>query len=426
MKMPILENIENTFTQPLLFQGLNMKELIEDKEISFGINLDSELIPAIAPRKPMSILETRTAPHNFMMVEGKPMYVDSTNLVYNGVVRGRVTAGRKSIVDFNGFLVIFPDKKYYDYIDDEWGSFDCPYDIDFTTVYYNRIFGISGSDIYASKVGDFKTWDEYAGLETDSWAADVYSDGDFTGITSYQDHVIFFKRDQMWELYGYTPSQFKIMEASKMGCVDDRSISEVGGMLFFLSETGVQTYAGGFPREISERLNITNLEKGAAIGDGRKYYICIDKVVYTFDTWNGVWTPYADIDVVDFAKSDNEIYAMTTDGKVYHFEDGEEIVEWEAKTKKFDDGTFRKKSIKSVKLKVQMDVNAELFVYVSADERPFVLHKHIRQVDTFYRKSREVWATIPLKRASTYQIKIIGKGKSIVYGEREFVVGSEK
>ena len=426
MKLPLMQELGNTQVQSLIFKGLNRNEIIEDKEISFGINLDSELIPAICPRKPASVLNTITDPHNFMMVEGKEMYVSGTNFIYNGIVRGQVTDGKKSIVDFNGSLVIFPDKKYYDYINNTFSTFTCPYNIEFTTVHYNRIFGIKGSDIYASKVGDFKIWDDYGGTEMDSWAADVYSEGDFTGITSYQDHVVFFKRDQMYELYGYTPSQFKIMEASKMGCIDNRSISEVGGVLFFMSEQGVQNYAGGFPREISQKLDIKNLSKAAAIGDGRKYYICIEGVVYIFDSWQGVWMPYMDIDVVEFAQSDNNIYALATDGKVYKFEDGNETVEWEVETKRFDDGTFRKKSIKAIRLKVRMDDNAEISIYISADERPFILHKNIKQVDQFYRKNREVLTTIPLKRASTYQIKLIGKGRSVVYGEREFIVGSDK
>ena len=59
----------------------------------------------------------------------------------------------------------------------------------------------------------------------------------------------------MYELYGYTPSQFKILESAKVGCIDDKSISEVGGVLLFLCQSpGIQTYSGGFPRTISEKV----------------------------------------------------------------------------------------------------------------------------------------------------------------------------
>ena len=426
MKLPYMQDLGNTQVAPLVFSGINMKDIIDDTELSNGINLDTEQIPAISPRKSTSIIKKLQNPKAFMMIGDKQVYVDGTDFYFDGIKRGTVTSGEKSMVDFNGNVVIFPDKKYYDYIDNKFGTFTCPYEIEFTTVHYNRIFGIKGSDVYASKVGDFQVWDDYSGTEMDSWAADVYSPGDFTGITSYQDHVVFFKRDQMYELYGYTPSQFRILESAKIGCIDNRSIAEVGGVLFFMSEKGVQTYSGGFPRTVSEKLNLGDVASAAAIGDGRKYYVSIDGITYIYDTWQNTWMPYVDLDVVEFGKSDNDIYALGSNGKLYQLDAGEEIVEWEAITKLFDDGTFRKKSIKAIRLKVKMDIGSELLVYVRADERQWVLHKTIKQVDKFYMSKRDILITIPIKRAETYQIKLVGKGNALVYGEREFIVGSDK
>lgn len=426
MRLPYVQDLGNTQVSPLVFSGINKKEIIEDIELSDGINLDSEMIPAISPRKPIDKIRTIEAPESFVMINDKQVYISDGKLYYDGTERGIVGTGTKSIVDFNGNIVIFPQKKYYDYIDGIFGDFTCPYDIDYTTVHYNRIFGIKGSNVYASKVGDFKVWDDYSGTELDSWAADVYSPGDFTGITSYQDHVVFFKSDQMYELYGYTPSQFKILESAKVGCIDNRSIAEVGGVLFFMSEKGVQTYSGGFPRNVSEKLNLSNITSAVAIGDGRKYYISIDGTTYIFDTWQNTWMPYLNLDIISFGKSDNDIYALANNGNVYQLESGNEIVEWEAITKNFDDGTFRKKSIRAIRLKAQMDIGAELCVYVRLDERGWVLHKTIKHNELYYKTNRDIFITIPIKRAANYQIKLIGKGKSLVYGEREFIVGSDK
>ena len=182
MRLPYLEPIGNTQVKQLIFAGLNKKEMIDDKELSGGINLDSELVPAASPRKPINLLRTLVSPQAFCMINNKQVYVDGTNFYYDGVAKGTVALGNKSMVDFNGNIVIFPDLKYYDYIEGVFGTFICPYEIDFATVHYNRIFGIKGSNVYASKVGDFKVWDDYSGTAMDSWAADVYSPGDFTGI----------------------------------------------------------------------------------------------------------------------------------------------------------------------------------------------------------------------------------------------------
>lgn len=422
MKLPYMQDLGNTQTAALIFEGLNRKALIGDNEISHGINLDTELLPAISPREPMKVLKTLSAPSSFCMVNKKQAYVDGTNFYYDGVVKGTVDAGLKTMLDFNGNILIFPDKKYYDYVGNVFGTFTAP-DIDYATIHYNRVFGIKGSDIRASKVGDFTKWEDFTGTAMDSWAADVYSPGDFTGITSYQDHVVFFKRDQMYELYGYIPSQFKIVESAKVGCIDNRSIAEIQGVLYFLSEAGVMTYSGGFPRPISEKLN-ENYTNGSAIGDGRKYYLSLNGTIYMFDTMLNTWMPYAEGTVIQFGRDENKVYALDSLGNIKAFREGVEPVEWEVITKDYDDGTFRKKSIKAIKLKMKIEEGTNIKVYLRQDGGEYVLRKDITHTGS--NRNREIITTIPLKRASTYQIKIVGKGKALIYGEREIVVGSDK
>ena len=159
---------------------------------------------------------------------------------------------------------------------------------------------------------------------------------------------------------------------------------------------------------------------------GENTYVSISGVVYIYDTWRGTWMPYIDLDVVEFGKSDNDIYALSKDGKLYKFEDGTEVIDWEFETKLYDDATFFKKSVRTIRLRVQMELEAELKVYISYDDRPYVLKKHIKNVEQFYRTTREVYIQVAVNRAATYKIKVEGKGKSIVYGEREFVVGSDR
>ena len=430
MKLPYLQELDHVLTRPLVFAGLNQQELIDDNELSGGANLDTNNLPAISPRDSMVMTRNTFNPFVLKSINNKIVLIDGTDFYYDGVLKGQVTPSNKSIVDFNGNIVIFPDLKYYDYIGDVFGAFICPYEIEYATVHYNRIFGIKGSNVYASKVGDFKVWDDYSGTELDSWAADVYSPGDFTGITSYQDHVVFFKSDQMYELYGYTPSQFKILESAKVGCVDNKSIAEVNGVLYFAAPTGIYTYSGGFPRAISEKLNIKHIDKATAIGVGDKYFVCLYGVIYVYDMAKVTWLPYAEKDVIEFAKIENDVYVLTTDiiGNPFNGFPWEsyltEEFEWVAETKEYDDGTFRKKSIKAIKLKMKIEEGTNIKVYLRQDGGEYVLRKDITHTGS--NRNREVITTIPLKRASTYQIKIVGKGKALIYGEREFIVGSDK
>ena len=424
MRLPYLNEIKNKRTAPLLFSGLNKREIINDNEIPYGENLTTDEIPAITSREPMEKILQLNKPNYLGIINNKIVYVDGTTFYYDNVLKGTVSDTNKSVVDFNGYILIFPDKKYYDYINNEFGSFTCP-DIDYAVVHYNRVFGIKGSEIRASKLGDFRVWEQFQGTQIDSWATDVYSVGNFTGTVSYQDHIVFFKENIMYELYGYMPSQFKVLEVAKIGCIDSHSITETQGILFFATETGIFVYSGGFPADISLQLNIKNLKNATCIGHGNRVYISFDGATYLYDTNLKTFLPYANLDVKYFAKDEDNVYALTRNGEIYRFNSGDEIVDWVVLTKQFDDGVFNKKSIKSIKLKAIMETGSEISVYVSRDNRPFVQVGQTVKFINEYIKTKEVKITIPLKRASYYQIKLVCKGKSIIYGEREFIVGSE-
>ena len=424
MKFPKMSTPNNMRTSPLLFKGINRNKVIGDDELSDGFNLDTKNLPAITPRLPMSILSTLTAPSQYGTVDGNHFYINNNNFFYKGIQKLTLTSGRKSIVDFNGNLVIFPDKKFYNWQDGTSGTFTSP-DIDYAVVHYNRVFGIKDNYVYASKVADFKIWDEFNGTEMDSWSADVYSDGMFTAIASYQDHVIFFKKNLMYELFGYTPSQFRIIESSKIGCVDIESIAEVRGVLYFANEDGIQSYSGGFPRAVSDKLNLSNVTSANAISANGNYYVYVDSKVYIFDMEKNTWLPYMNKAVIDFAKDGEDVVVLCTDKNVYKLETGSEVVIWQAVTKNYDGGMFNKKYVKNIKLKARLADNAELKVYIAYDELEFSLVKYIKNTDKYHIEQRDVKVRLPLKRCANYQIKFEGRGSIVLYGEKDILIGSD-
>lgn len=66
---------------------------------------------------------------------------------------------------------------------------------------YGLVDGETVNEIYASKLGDFKNWNCFAGLSTDSYAAARGSDGPFTGAADYLGSPIFFKEDCLERVY---------------------------------------------------------------------------------------------------------------------------------------------------------------------------------------------------------------------------------
>lgn len=71
-------------------------------------------------------------------------------------------------------------------------------DMDFVCENGNRLWGCSSAnhEVYASKLGDAANWNAFEGISTDSYAATIGSDGDFTGCLSHMGYVLFSRRMQ--------------------------------------------------------------------------------------------------------------------------------------------------------------------------------------------------------------------------------------
>jgi len=221
---------------------------------------------------------------------------------YDNVAKGTVTAGIKTMVDFNNKIIIMPDKKYYDYKTDTFGTIgagvypaagSCPDMTDITT-FMNRIFGINGKEVYASARGEYNDFTTFVptdpnDLGSEAWQVRIEQQEDYIAIDKYQNHVVIFKPNSMFELYGAYPTQFRIQEVAEVGCCDRRSIAEVSNVLFFAHRSGIYNYSGGMPKLISQKLNIQgDILEAIAGTDGRMYYVSIktaaEQKLFVYDT----------------------------------------------------------------------------------------------------------------------------------------------
>ena len=85
-------------------------------------------------------------------------------------------------------------------------------DMDFLTECENRLWGCSSKnhEVYASKLGDPLNWNVFEGISTDSYAATIGSDGDFTAAATYSGYALFFKEHTIHKVYGNKPSNIQI------------------------------------------------------------------------------------------------------------------------------------------------------------------------------------------------------------------------
>ena len=152
------------------------------------------------------------------------------------------------------------------------------------------------NEIYASKLGDFRNWNCFQGVSTDSYCVSLGADGPFTGAVQHLGYPVFFREDCIHRLYGSTPATFRLQTTPcpgvQQGC--SRSLARVGQMLYYKSPTGVCAYDGAMPVTVSQKLGVMPCTRAAAGALGDKYYLCIQEEettgrLWVYDTARGLW-----------------------------------------------------------------------------------------------------------------------------------------
>jgi hypothetical protein len=97
----------------------------------------------------------------------------------------------------------------------------------------------------------------------DAWRADDYLDietggGKITGIMSFRDHLLIFKTNSLWALYGYDEDSWQLIKVStSVGCPTITAATRSETAVFFFSASdkgGIYGYTGESPSYLSENL----------------------------------------------------------------------------------------------------------------------------------------------------------------------------
>lgn len=105
------------------FAGLNHNLGAKDGELWDMRNLCSDYSPLLATRPRRMLYKTLQDPGGLFCWD-KLCWVDGTTFYYDGVAKGTVTAGQKTFTALGAYIVIFPDKAYYNTAADEFGNLE--------------------------------------------------------------------------------------------------------------------------------------------------------------------------------------------------------------------------------------------------------------------------------------------------------------
>ncbi len=274
-------------------------------------------------------------------------------------------------------------------------------EVDFLVESENRLWGCryglaaNGevvNEIYACKLGDFRNWNCFMNLSTDSYAASCGTDGQFTGAITHLGYPLFFKETCVHKVYGNYPGNFQIQTTFLRGVQkgSGQSLAIVNEVLYYKSPTGVCAYDGSLPEEVSGALGERRYDSAAAGSVGNKYYISMrdtDTQIYSLfvlDTARGMWHREDSLAVSSFCGCRGELYALAQ-GKIWGLlgtGTEEENVKWMAQTGEIGLSSPDKKYVSRLLLRLSMEAGAQLKVYVRYDgwddwELTYCLHETV-------------------------------------------------
>jgi hypothetical protein len=279
------------------------------------------------------------------------------------------------------------------------------------------------NEIYCSKLGDFKNWECYPGISTDSWYTPLGTDGQFTGAITHLGHPIFFKENCMHKVYGSYPAQFSVQDTAcrgvQKGC--EKSLAIVNEILYYKARSGVCSYDGSLPTEASYALGDVNYHNAVAGSLGNKYYISMSDAegkysLFVYDTLKGMWHREDDTQATDFCNCRGDLYYIDYADKQIKTVKGTGIpetlpIKWEAVTGIIGTDSPDKKYISRMDVRMSLKVGAKASFYAEYDSSGE--WEHLFTMDGV--KLRSFAVPIRPQRCDHMRLKIIGSGEAKIY-----------
>lgn len=311
--------------------------------------------------------------------------------------------------------------------------------MDFLIESENRLWGCrygtaeNGSivnEIYASKLGDFKNWNCFMGISTDSYVASCGTDGQFTGAITHLGYPLFFKEGCLHKVYGNYPSNFSIQTTACRGVQkgSSNSLAIVNEVLYYKSRNGICVYDGSLPSEISSCFGEEPYFHAVAGSHGNKYYVSMEDSngkphFFVYDSVKGTWHKEDNTKATEFCSCRNEMYFIEGDSIRTVFGSGTKEtgkVKWMAETGILGTGrsTSRsvstipgKKYISQLQIRMSLEIGSAVHFYIQYDSSG--QWEHVCAMEGH--NLRSFYVPIRPKRCDHFRIKIEGEGEAKIY-----------
>lgn len=279
------------------------------------------------------------------------------------------------------------------------------------------------NELYSCKLGDFRNWNCFMGISTDSYYVSLGSDGPFTGAITHSGYPLFFKENCLHKVYGQIPANFQVQTTAcrgvQKGC--DRSLAIVNEILYYKARHAVCAYDGSLPAEISGPLGEERYELATAAAHGNKYYISMcrtttgERTLFVYDTAKGLWHKEDGIGAKLFCSCRDELYCATEDGRIIAMlgsgEQYEGPVPWMFETGILGGSLPEKKYLVKLNIRLVLETGSHLRILAQYDSvGPWIDLCHLTGTDL-----RSFTIPVKPRRCDHLRLRAEGDGKCMIF-----------
>lgn len=280
------------------------------------------------------------------------------------------------------------------------------------------------NEIYACKLGDFRNWNSFQGIASDSYAVTVGTDGKFTGAVAHLGYPVFFKETCMHKIYGSYPSNYQIQTTNCRGVQEgcEKSLATVNEVLYYKARGAVCAFDGSLPIEISSALGDITYDRAVGGAMGNKYYLSMRNVatndyeVLVYDTAKGLWHKEDETQATQFCSHGGDLFYIDYADNYIKSVKGQGVLEgknvsWEAITGTLGTDSPDKKYISRIDVRMRLEVGSRVSFY--AEYNSDGEWEHLYTMTGTNLKSFAV--PIRPKRCDHMRLRIVGNGEAKIY-----------
>lgn len=279
------------------------------------------------------------------------------------------------------------------------------------------------NEIYACKLGDFRNWNCFMSLSTDSYAASCGTDGAFTGAVTFLGSPLFFKENCVHKVFGNYPANFQIQDTAcrgvQSGC--NKSLAIVNETLFYKARSGICAFDGSLPSECSYALGNEVYNSAVGGAHGNKYYVSMKDMqgmwhLFVYDTAKKMWHKEDNLHADAFCSHRGELYCIDADARniITMFGSGTEDaenVQWMVETGEMGIATPDMKYVSSLNVRLSMDIGSKVEFYAKYD----MSEEWVHVCTVFGTNLRSFFIPIRPRRCDHMKLRIEGYGIGKIY-----------